>query len=289
MSIADLLERVDPVQFHGANRGKTIQEVNDILHGRSDMSISMLHNLLDDKCGAYDAEQVAQIQSDIRAFCHQKGLRTWRYTMTGSETYPYEMWEYDPKHPLKIIDQKIFDHAAEHGFPPDFFKNSYFDHVTIYCMPDKADCSFSTFESCGFSVCGIRGAVFDHADIHRTDFRSSLLHMVNFTGASIAHSHFRDSDLISVSFQDARLRGCLTLDCTLDHVDFRGAVLNGSSYGRIAAHAIQNLRDATITQGGATREEVGRLHVAIFRELGIPLFSTKQQCTGERQKNHPSR
>lgn len=289
MSIADLLELVDPIQFHGANRGKTIREINDILHGRSDMSISMLYNLLDEKCGAYDAGRVAQLHSDIRAFCHQKMLRPRRYTLTGSKTYSYELWDYDPEHPLKIIDQKIFDDAAEHGFPPDFFTNSYFDHVTIYCMPDGADCSFSQFESCRFSVCGIRGAVFDHADIHRTDFRSSLLHMVNFTGASIAHSHFRDSDLVSVSFQDARLTGCLTLDCTLDHVDFRGATLNGSSYGRIAARAIQNLRDAAITQGGATREEVARLHVAIFQALGIPLFPTKHRFTGGRQKNHPSR
>ena len=32
--------------------------------------------------------------------------------------------------------------------------------TTIYCMPDNVDCSFSQFQSCRFSVCGIRGAVF---------------------------------------------------------------------------------------------------------------------------------
>ena len=249
----------------------------------------MLYDLLDEKCGDFNAEQVSRIKSDIQAFCNQKMLRSRRYIITGSQTYPYKLWDYDPKRPLKIIDQQIFDDAAEHGFPPDFFTNSYFDHVTIYCMPDGVDYSFSTFEECRFSVCGVRGAVFDHTDIHRTDFHSSLLQNVNFTGASIAHSHFRDCDLISVSFQEARLTSCLTLDCKLDHVDFQGTVLNGSSYGRIAARSIQNLHSATITQGGATQEEVARLCVSIHRELGVPLFPIKQRFQGGRQKEHLTR
>lgn len=249
----------------------------------------MLYAMLNETCDAYDAGRVAQIQNDIQAFYNQRMLRSRHCTKIGSQTYPYKLWENDPQRPLKIIDQKIFDDAAEHGFPPGFFKESYFDHVAVYCMPDGADCSFSRFEECRFPVCGISGAVFDHADIYRTDFHSTLLQMVNFTGACLAHSHFRDCDLFSVSFQDARLTSCLTLDCTMDWVDFQNAVLNGSSYGRIAARSIQNLHSATITQGGATQGEVARLQVSIFRELGVPLFPTKQRLTGERQKGPQTR
>ena len=108
--------------------------------------------------------------------------------------------------------------------------------------------------------------------------------MVNFTGASIAHSHFRDSSLVSVSFQEARLKSCLTLDCTLDRVDFLGAVLDGSSYGRVAASGIQNLPGATITQGGATREEAERLRASIFHELGVPMFQVRQRPRPARQE-----
>ena len=209
---------------------------------------------------------------------------TRRYTLTGAQEYHYEMWDFDPKRSLKIISQPLFDHAAEHGFPPDFFTESYFDHVTIYCMPDNVDCSFSQFQSCQFSVCGIRGAVFDNATLDDTDFHSALLQMVNFTGASIASSHFRDCDMKSVSFQDTRMKNCLTLDCTLDRVDFLGAVLDGSSYGRVAASGIQNLPGATITQGGATREEAERLRASIFHELGVPMFQVRQRPRPARQE-----
>ncbi len=286
MSIADLLERTDTAQYNGANRTQTIREVNDILQGRSDLSFDMLYSILEQKCGG-EPGQVEKIKRDVEAFCRQKLCRTLRYTMSGSQQYRYDTWDYDPQRPLKIIGQPLFDHAAEHGFPPDFFTESYFDHVTVYCMPDNVDLSFSHFEGCSFSVCGIRGAVFDNADFYDTDFQSSLLQMVNFTGASIAHSHFRDCDMASVSFQDARLKSCLTLDCTMNRVDFRGATLDGASYGRITAKGIQNLPSAAITQGGATREEVEQLRVDTFRELGVPMFQVRQRpLSDKRAKPH---
>lgn len=269
ISIADLLEQTCPAQYNGANRVQTIREVNDTLQGRSDQSFAMLYSLLEQKCGG-EPEKVEKIKSDAETFRHQKLCRTLRYTLLGSQQYRYDMWDYDPQRPLKIISQPLFDHAAEHGFPPDFFTESYFDHVTVYCMPDNTDLSFSHFESCRFSVCGIRGAVFDNADLYDTDFHSSLIQGVNFTGASIAHSHFRDCDMVSVSFQDARLKSCLTLDSTMDRIDFRGATLDGSSFGRITASRIFNLYSATITQGGATQEEVKNLQQSVFRALQPP-------------------
>lgn len=282
-SIADMLERADPAQYNGANRTQTIREVNDILQGRSELSFDMLYSILEQKCGG-EAGQVEKVRRDAEAFRHQKLCRTLRYTLSGSQEYHYEMWDFDPKRPLKIISQPLFDHAAEHGFPPDFFTASYFDHVTIYCMPDNVDCSFSQFQNCRFSVCGICGAVFDNATLDNTDFHSALLQMVNFTGASIAHSHFRDSSLVSVSFQEALLKSCLTLDCTLNRVDFLGAVLDGSSYDRVAASGIQNLPSATITQGGATREEAERLRASVFHELGVPMFQVRQRPRPARQE-----
>lgn len=287
MRIADLLELAAPMDFHGANRAKTIRECNDVLQGRTDMSIDMLGDVLEQKCGADYAGHVVELKQAMQAFFHQKLLRTYRYTSTGNQTYDYQLWDFNPGRPLKIIDQKIFDHAVEHGFPPDFFTESYFDGVTIYCMPDGADCSFSNFNSCRFSVCGIRGAVFDNADLYDTDFRSALLQMVNFTGASIAHCHFRDSDLASVSFQDSRLKSCLMLDCTMNRVDFLEATLDGSSFGRINAKQILNLNLASITQGGASEEEVRRLRASIFRELGVPMFPVKQRPPRDRRKKAP--
>ena len=288
MDIADILEKAAPHAFNGANRAKTIRECNDVLHDRSDMSIEMLYDLLEQTCGDDGAGAIGKIKRDVNAFRHQKMLRTWRYTMVGDYTYHYKMWNFDPRRPLKNIDQRLFDDAAEHGLPPDFFTESYFDHVTIYCMPDNADCSFSQFQSCDFSVCGIRGAVFDHATLYDTDFHSSLLMMVNFTETSIAHSRFWDCDLTSVSFQDARLKSCLTVDCNMDRIDFLGATLDGSSYGRITARNIKNLPNAVITQGGATHEEVRRLQVSTFHELGVPMFPVKRRPAPNRDRKKPA-
>ena len=288
MRIADLLELAAPMDYHGANRTKTIRECNDVLQGRSDASIDMLNRLLEQKCGACCPERLAEIKQDMQAFFRQKTMRTRRYTLTGQQTYHYKLWDYDPQHPLKIIDQQIFDHAAEHGFPPNFFTQSYFDNVTVYCMPDDADCSCSNFHSCRFSVCGIRGAVFDNAGFYDTDFQSSLLQMVNFTGASLAHCRFWDNDLVSVSVQDARLKSCLTLDCNMNRVDFQGAMLDGSSFGRVNAQRIFNLHRASITQGGATAEEVRQLRASIFRELDVPMFPAKQRPTGDKRRKAPT-
>lgn len=123
-SIADMLERADPKQYNGANHAQTILEVNDILQGRSELSFDMLYSILKQKCGE-DMGRVEKIKRDVEAFHAQKSSRSERYTLTGTQEYHYETWDYDPQRPLKIISQPLFDHAAEHGFPPDFFTASF--------------------------------------------------------------------------------------------------------------------------------------------------------------------
>ena len=135
MRIADLLETAAPKEYTGANRVKTILECNDVLQGRADnISIGMLEEFLEQKCGVCYPERVAELKQEMEDFFHQKMLRTWRYTTTGKQTYDYEMYDFEPERPLKIINQQIFDDAAERGFTPDFFTKSYFDKVIIYCI-----------------------------------------------------------------------------------------------------------------------------------------------------------
>ena len=208
--------------------------------------------------------------------------------MGGYQQYHYEMFDLDPQHPLKMISQPMFDHATEHGFPPDFFSNSYFDHVAFAAFPEGADCSCSHFQNCTFRGCKINKCVFDDARIYDCVFRGAELRMVNFTGASIAHTQFRESSLTFVSFQNTRLKNGLFLDSDLDIVDFQGATLDGTSFGRINASYILNLRHAAITQGGATQEEVQQLRSSVFKALGVPFFSVKQHTTTIRRKNAPT-
>lgn len=276
-SMADLLEKAAPAEYHGGNRTQTLQSCNDVLQGRSELSLDMLHDLLEQKCGPHYADELAEVRREVAAFYQQRMLRTRQYDRTGDQVYDYRIWDFDPRQPLKIIDQAIYDDAVKQGFPPDFFTRSYFDCVTVYCLPDWADCSHSRFDTCCFSVCGIRGAVFDNTRFYNTDFHSSLLQNVNFTGAGLTHCHFRDCDFLSVSFQDARLRLCWMLDCSMNHVSFQNAALDGTSFGRISARRVFDLYTASITQGGATEEEVRQLRDSVYRELGLPVFPEKKR------------
>ena len=211
--------------------------------------------------------------------------------MGGYQQYHYEIFDFDPEHPLKIIGQPLFDHAAEHGFPPDFFKDSYFHRVIFRDFPEGADCSFSTFVSCSFDNCSINKCVFDNAHISSSSFHSSALRMSYFTNTLLDKAQFRDSSLTSISFQDARLFDCQVMECRMDRVDFQGATLSGDSYMflQIDAHDILNLHRTAITYGGATDEELRQLRTAIFRQLNVPLFRVKRWPTkGKRRKTHPT-
>jgi len=287
MQIADLLESLSIGEQD--SRAAIIRNGNDVLQGRSDMSIDMLLSALRETGGHDHSQEVDRIQAQIEAFLNQMALRGKPYRKTGCQEYEYKLWDFDPQHPLKVIEQELFDHAAEHGFPPDFFKDAYFDHVTVYCMPDGTDCSGSHFQDCSFTACGIRGAVFDNAVIYDTQFHSVFLRMVNFTEASIAHTHFRDSDFSSVSFLDARLKSCLTVDCSMDRVDFQGATLDGTSFDRINASRILNLSSANITWSGATDKDVWDNRASIFRVMGVPLFPVRQRPLRQKKYHAPER
>lgn len=267
ISIVEYMDYVVPSEYGGPNRARKVREINDILQGRSRKTVDDLIAELTEQSGGHCFAEIEKSQREIQAFQTQRTLLTCPYTMTGNRQYDYKLCDLNPQRPLKVIDQKIFDQAVNDGFPPDFFKESYFDHVVIYCMPDGVDCSFSHFQDCSFTVCGIREVVFDNASIYDTDFHSSLLQRVNFTEAGLSYVRFRDSSLVSVSFQDSYMKSCQTIDCTMDRIDFRGAFLDGCSYGRITASGIRGIRNATITQGGATTDECRRNRTAIFRAL----------------------
>lgn len=73
MRIADLLETAAPKEYTGANRVKTILECNDVLQGRADnISIGMLEEFLEQKCGACYPERVAELKQEMEDFFIKK-------------------------------------------------------------------------------------------------------------------------------------------------------------------------------------------------------------------------
>lgn len=203
--------------------------------------------------------------------------------MGGYQQYRYEIFDLDPERPLKIIGQQMFDHAAEHGFPPDFFTNSYFEDVTFNPIPEGADCSCSRFQGCTFRGPIVK-CVFDDAVIHDCDFEQAEVCMVNFTNTTLAHAWFRNSDLTFVSFLDARLKDGYMLDCSFDIVDFKGAFIDGVRIERAKAKYILNLHHATITERGATRDEADKLRLSIFRALRVYPHPVKLRPPAPRRK-----
>lgn len=281
-SIAFYLEMSDPTGYPAENRTKTVRAVNDILQGRSRRTAEELLAEVSDKGGAYYAGEIGVLRREVRDFLEQKALLETPYTKSSSKQYKYRTYQSGGR-TLKIINQQLFDRAAKAGFPPDFFRESYFDQVTVYCLPDRADCNFSVFQNCQFAVCRVQDVRFDGASIYSGEFHTSRLDHTTFFAATLANTHFYDSSLNWVSFQKARLKSCNTLDCTLRNVGFLNAVLDGCSYGRVDAGHIRCLDTATITQGGATEEECARNRAEVLRSLCPALLSQRSKMPEKRR------
>ena len=266
-SIAFYLEMSDPAAFRLRDRAGSIRTINDILQGRTERTVDTFLTGLRNTGGDGYAQRVDEIAGEIQAFLTQKRLLSQPYTKSSNKQYQYRTFDLDPKRPLKIVDQRLYDWAAKTGFPPNFFRETFFNGVTFYCIPDHTDFNFSRFSNCTFAVCRIREATLDGASLSSSEFHSCAIQFVTFFKASIAHTHFHDSTLRNVSFQEARLKSCNTVDCELDGVGFLNATLDGCFFGRVAAQGIRHLHTATITQGGATDEEVKHNREAILSAL----------------------
>ena len=255
-SVADYWEQTAP-NTTNEQRTKRIRAVNDILQGRSSHTVENLFDMLGD-----DA-QAAALRRDIRDFLAQKELLDHPYSNKGC-------MEYQPAgagRDRRRVDQALYDQAVQEGFPLDFFRESYFDRVTFYCLPERADCNFSHFYNCSFQVCRISGVTFDGTNLDSCVFHTAKLDHVTFFTANLTHTHFRDSALQWVSFQNARLKSCNTIDCGLQNVGFLNAPLDGCTYGRVTAEHTRCLHTARITQGGATEQECAENRTSILQAL----------------------
>ena len=268
-SIAFYLEMSDPAAFRLRDWAGSIRTINDILQGRSEKTVEAMLAELEQKGGTYYAGEIAILRQNIQDFQRQKMMLTQPYCKSSGKTYRFRTFDNSIGRSLKIVDQKLFDKAAKAGFPPEFFRETYFDQVNIYCLPEHADFYSSTFQNCAFAVCRISALSFIGASIYSSEFHTCVLEYADFFGSSIAHTHFHDSALSHVTFQKARMKSCNTIDCTLDSINYLTATLDGCSFGRVTASDVRNLDTATITQGGAGQEECRRNRGAIFQALGV--------------------
>jgi uncharacterized protein YjbI with pentapeptide repeats len=263
--VVDCLEADAPAAYQNSERARAIQTINDVLQGRTARTVDELLAELD-KCTGKRADN---LRSDIRDFQRQKELLTQTYnTRWNGKPYFFEQRKGMECRTLKVVDQKLYDRVAQEGFPPEFFREAYFDGVTFYCLPDAVDFYGSELHSCKFAVCRVKGISFCYTHIFDTEFYSCVLNAVDFYEAVVANTHFRNCELSRVGYQVAAMRHCNTIDCTMDDVDYAGTTLDGCSFGRVTARNIQ-LDYAIITQSGATEEECRQNKDAIYRALGV--------------------
>lgn len=266
MDIADYLHLVNPKQFNGRSRAKIIREANDTIQGRTARTVDELLGEVREKGRGWYPQKLDQFSREIAALSAQKKLVAVPYTLEGIGGHTLQSYKGE-KGPLKVIDQQLYDQAVAEGFPPDFFRKSYFDRVTFYCLPDDTDFTLSEFRNCTFAVCRLKGACFDDTSIYDGDFYSCFIRNVTFASATIAHTHFHDSFLRNVSFQRASLKRTYVVDCIMERSNFRDATLDGCSFGRTTAKGTLNLSTAHITHGGCTAEEVEEERHAIPKTL----------------------
>ena len=196
--IFDCLEDIDPIQYSGRNRSRMIRNINDCLQGRNDMPLKELMEWAAAAKGGEYAARVQTLRQSIQGFQEQKALLDTPYTKTSRQQYKYQMMDKDPNCSLKIVDQKIYDMAVKKGFPPRFFQESYFDHVTFYCLPDNANCNFSHFDHCTFAVCRLYGLRFWDARLYDCLFHSCQIKFTLFSDAVLSDTHFRDCIILSL-------------------------------------------------------------------------------------------
>ena len=222
--------------------------------------------------GGY-AARVQAIRQSIRDFQAQKALLETPYTKpSGGKQYRYKTMDLDPARPLKVIDQQTYDRAAKAGFPKGFFQESCFDQVTLYCLPDNANCNFSRFHNCTFAVCRLAGVKFWEASLYGCEFHSCRVEYTLFPDATLSNTHFRDCAIHSAAFLRTRMSRCNTMDCAVGRLNLDGAVLDGCSYGRITRlpnSRIEALETVSFTMGGATQEEAQANRAAFFRAMGV--------------------
>jgi len=263
--LKNFLTLCDPVKYPPSDSAKIVRRLNDALQGRGEQTVEAMLSEVDAVCGRlgiYNSEWL-MLRESIQDFRRRKELLSQEYTKTGDRQYPYEM-----HNGRKVINRQLYDRAARDGFPPGFFRDSFFHDVTLYCLPDAQDCSGSVFHLCTFAVCRISGMVdFESCSFYSCEFHSCAINSVSFRGATIAHTRFNDSVLKNVSFRDARMKSCSMTDCELNGISFLNAALDGCSFGRVKAHNIRNLHTAAITQGGATDEEAKHNREEIFSAL----------------------
>lgn len=263
--IVDCLEAAAPCGYQFDQRACAVRGLNDILLGRSTRTVDELLAELD-KC---EDARIPAIRKDIQAFLQQKELLAKPYDKRGFRKLFSFKWLTSPEgRKLKIIDQQLYDRAAREGFPLSFFRESYFDQVTFYCLPDFADFLGSTLMNCKFAVCRVKSASFIFASIYSTEFYSCVFNHADLCSSTLAHTCFRDCELSYVLLQKAMMKNCDTIDCTVDHADYAGATLDGCSFERITAGTVR-LDYATITQSGATEEECRQNREAIYKALGV--------------------
>ena len=266
-SIAYYLEMSDPVNYPPGDRAKTMRAVNDILQGSPSPAADKLLAELEEKGGSYYAGEIKGVEKDILAFQEQKRRIGHPYTKTGGRQYKYRMNDANPDRPLKIVNQRLFDWAAKGSFPPDFFENAYFDHVTAYCMPDYTHCAGSVFRDCTFAVCRMVGTHFEDARLYGCEFHSCCLSGAIFSDSALANTHFYDCVQHRGGFIRTRLNRCRMMDCLVTGATFAESTLDGCSFDRVRANRIRGLHTATITQGGATENECRRNREAIYKAL----------------------
>lgn len=266
--IADLLEDIDPIQYNGSNRARRVRNVNDRIQGRNDMPLDALLDWAAQAGGGAYAERVTDIRGMIQNLQTQRSLLGQPYPLPCTQGRPYERYTDGSLDPVKVIGQDLYDHAAQVGFPADFFRDSYFDHVTVYCLPDNTHCVDCVFDGCSFITCRMVNAAFEDTRLYGCEFHSCYLSLLIVSDSTMAHTHFHDCTHHRGGFIRTSMKNCSALDCVMEGVRFTGSKLDGCSFTRVNASGTRDLQTAVITQGGATEAECARNRAAIFKALG---------------------
>lgn len=151
--IACYLDMFDPQYFNGMSQARAVRNINDILQGRSEWTVETLLGELRQK-GPALAVKAEQISQEIQDFQAQRELLKKPYKRFSDIEYDYKMHDDGSPYPLKMIDQRLYDQAAQDGFPPRFLGNLILIMLPFTVYPMLPTCTAPSFTAAPLPFAG---------------------------------------------------------------------------------------------------------------------------------------
>lgn len=190
----------------------------------------------------------------------------------------------------KIIPQPCLDAALKENEEISL-KNCYLSDLSIIVKHGKiTDFSGAYISNCIIEIKSAEKISFKGASINSTNIKDTNILNADFTDCGIYQTQIENCNLEKADFTFTRFKGGYIRDSNLKEANLLNAHIDGTWFAQNLTQDVSNLDTISITQGGATNEEVNRLKESIQKEFSQPqeeINKKKERWDNMEQNNAP--